>query len=167
MPLLEWSRDRDQEAGAGPIPHLGAFAHHGLKAPLPRDKRGIRGEGDPVCHQFLSLARLGVVPGIVALQVGLFPTGRVSAVMQEGVWGDALMSPCSICGTDTVLTPPKHSCPWHSPSAQPGCDDFVQPQPPGEEFGGAAARTPWLEGAGGCGWLSPLQQWPPWLEEES
>lgn len=56
MSLLEWGRDRDWEAGPGLIPHLGAFAHHGLKVPLPRDKRGVIGEGYPICHQFLPLA---------------------------------------------------------------------------------------------------------------
>lgn len=69
MPLLDWGRDRDRQAGAGPIPHLGAFVHHGLKAPVSRGERGVGGEGDPVCHQFLPLAQLGVVLGIVALQV--------------------------------------------------------------------------------------------------
>lgn len=151
MPLLEWGRDRDREAGAGPIPHLGGLAHHGLEAPVPRAKSGVKGEGDPVCHQFLSLAGLGVVPGKVAVQAGLFPTGRLSAVIQEGVWGEALMSSCSICDMGAVLTPPSHPRPWHSPGAQPACNEFVQPQPPGEEFGSAAAGTPWLEGAGGCG----------------
>lgn len=153
MPL-EWGRDRGRDTGAGPIPHLCAFAHHGFRAPIPRDKRGVRGEGDPVCHQFLSLAQLGVVSGIVASQAGFFPAGRVSAVIQERVWGDALMSRCSICDMGAVLTPPNPPCPWHSPGAQPACDEFVQPQPPGEEFGSAAAGTPWLEGAGGCGCVS-------------
>lgn len=87
MPLPEWGRDRDQEAGAGPIPHLSGLAHHGLEAPVPRVKRGVKGEGDPVCHQFLSLGGLGVVPSKVAVQAGLFPIGRLSAVIQEGFGG--------------------------------------------------------------------------------
>lgn len=105
MPLLEWGRDRDQEAGADPIPHLCAFVCHGLKAPVPRDIRGVRGEGDSVCHHFLLVAQLGVVSGIVALQEGLFPTARVSAEIQERVWGDTLVSSWSICDMGAVLTP--------------------------------------------------------------
>lgn len=56
--------------------------------------------------------------------------------------GDSLMSPkCSMCAS-------------HPPATLvPGTarDEFVQPQRPGEEFGnGAAAGSPWPEGAGGC-----------------
>lgn len=81
MPLSQRGRDREQEAGADPIPH---------PLPLPstdsRDKRGVRGEGDPVRHQFLALVGLGAVPCTVALQEGLFPAGRL-CTNQEGVWG--------------------------------------------------------------------------------
>lgn len=135
MPLLEWSRDRDWEAGGGPIPHLGAFAHHGLKADLPRDERGVREEGDPVCHQFLPLAQLGVVPGIVALQVGLFPAGRVSAVIQEGVWEDTLMSSCSICDMDAVLTPPSTSAPGTAPVPSQPVISLCSLSPQGRNLG--------------------------------
>lgn len=135
MPLLEWSRDRDWEAGGGPIPHLGAFAHHGPKADLPRDERGVREEGDPVCHQFLPLAQLGVVPGIVALQVGLFPAGRVSAVIQEGVWEDTLMSSCSICDMDAVLTPPSTSAPGTAPVPSQPVMSLCSLSPQGRNLG--------------------------------
>lgn len=165
MPL-EWGRDRGRDTGAGPIPHLCAFAHHGFRAPIPRDKRGVRGEGDPVCHQFLSLAQLGVVPGIVASQAGFFPAGRVSAVIQERVWGDALMSRCSICDMGAVLTPPNPLVPGTAPVPSQPVMSLCSLSPQGRNLGVLLL--------GPLGWreqeavaVSPLQQWPSLLEEES
>lgn len=125
MPL-EWGRDRDREAGTDPIPHLGAFAYHRLKAPVFRDKRAVRGKVTQYATSSSHWHNWEWCQAWWPCKCG-FSLLAVSAVIQEKVWGNTLMSSCSICDMGAVLTPPNHPGPWHSPGAQPACDEFVQP----------------------------------------
>lgn len=86
MPLLEWGRDRDWGAGAGPIPHLGAFATTSSRLLSPGTKQVSEGK----VTQYATSSSHGTTGSGArhsGLASGAFPTGRVSAVIQEGVWG--------------------------------------------------------------------------------